>query len=59
MFPPPTHDDSRAVADVYSGHDPWIVIWQPRLVLGISDEPPPDSDIEQVRLVGKMVQRLV
>lgn len=31
MFPPPTHDYSRAVGEVYSGRDPGIVVWQPRL----------------------------
>ena len=59
MFPLPTQDYARAVADLYSGRDPGIVIWQLRLVLGISDEPPPDSDIERVRLVGEMIQGLV
>jgi hypothetical protein len=31
----------------------------PRLVLGISDELPPDSDIERVRMVGELVQSLI
>jgi hypothetical protein len=31
----------------------------PHLVLGISDEIPPDGDIERVRLVGEMVQGMV
>jgi hypothetical protein len=31
----------------------------PYLVLGISDEIPPDGDIERVRLVGEMVQGMV
>ena len=35
-----------------------VELFQPRLVLGISDEPPPDSDIERVRLIGELVQEL-
>jgi len=31
----------------------------PHLVLGVSDEPPPDSDIERIRLVGEMVLEMV
>jgi hypothetical protein len=31
----------------------------PRLVLGISDELPPNADIERVRLVGEMIQDMV
>jgi hypothetical protein len=33
-----------------------IDLFHPRLVLGISDELPPDGDIERVRLVGQLVQ---
>jgi hypothetical protein len=36
-----------------------VELFYPRLVLGISDEIPPDGDIERVRLVGEMVQGLV
>jgi hypothetical protein len=36
-----------------------VEMFYPHLVLGISDEPPPDSDIERVRLVGEMIQGLV
>ncbi|NLT35890.1 MAG: hypothetical protein GXX83_08330, partial [Gaiellales bacterium] len=36
-----------------------VELFHPRLVLGISDEIPPDGDIERVRLVGEMVQGLV
>ncbi len=36
-----------------------VKLFHPRLVLGISDEPPPDSDIERVRLVGELIQELV
>ena len=35
-----------------------IDLFHPRLVLGISDEIPPDGDIERVRLIGEMVQTL-
>jgi hypothetical protein len=33
-----------------------IDVFYPHLVLGVSDEPPPDSDIERIRLVGELVQ---
>jgi hypothetical protein len=36
-----------------------VELLYPRLVLGISDEIPPDGDIERVRLVGEMVRELV
>jgi len=36
-----------------------VDLFYPRLVLGISDEIPPDADIERVRLVGELVQELV
>ncbi|HIE51721.1 MAG TPA: hypothetical protein EYP85_08165, partial [Armatimonadetes bacterium] len=36
-----------------------IELFYPRLVLGISDEIPPDGEIERVRLVGELVQKLV
>ena len=36
-----------------------VELFYPRLVLGISDEIPPDGDIERVRLVGELVQELV
>lgn len=36
-----------------------VELFYPRLVLGISDEIPPDGDIERVRLVGELVQGLV
>ena len=36
-----------------------VELFYPRLVLGISDEIPPDGDIERVRLVGELVQTLV
>jgi hypothetical protein len=35
-----------------------VELFHPRLVLGISDEPPPDSDIERVRIVGEYIQSL-
>jgi len=33
-----------------------VELFYPRLVLGISDELPPDGDIERVRLVGELMQ---
>jgi hypothetical protein len=36
-----------------------VDLFYPRLVLGISDELPPDGLIERVRLVGQLVQELV
>jgi hypothetical protein len=36
-----------------------VELFYPRLILGISDEIPPDGDIERVRLVGELVQELV
>ncbi len=35
-----------------------IELFHPRLVLGISDEIPPDGDIERVRRIGEMVAEL-
>jgi hypothetical protein len=35
-----------------------VELFYPRLVLGISDEIPPDGDIERVRLVGEMVREM-
>lgn len=35
-----------------------VELFYPRLILGISDEIPPDGDIERVRLVGELVQEL-
>jgi hypothetical protein len=34
-------------------------LFYPRLILGISDEIPPDGDIERVQFVGDLVQELV
>lgn len=36
-----------------------VELLHPRLVLGISDEMPPDGDIERVGLVGELVQELI
>jgi hypothetical protein len=36
-----------------------VDLFYPHLVLGISDELPPDGDIERVRLVGKLVREIV
>jgi hypothetical protein len=35
-----------------------VKLFHPRLILGISDEIPPDGDIERVRLIGKMVREM-
>jgi hypothetical protein len=35
-----------------------VDLFYPRLVLGISDEIPPDGDIERVRVVGELVEEL-
>jgi hypothetical protein len=35
-----------------------VETFHPRLITGISDEPPPDSDIERVRLVGEYLASL-
>ncbi len=35
-----------------------VEMFHPRLVLGISDELPPDSDIERVRRIGELVEKL-
>jgi hypothetical protein len=35
-----------------------IDLFSPNLILGISDEPPPDSDIERVRIVGEYLESL-
>ncbi|MHB0858346.1 MAG: uroporphyrinogen decarboxylase family protein [Anaerolineae bacterium] len=36
-----------------------VELFYPRLVLGISDEIPPDGDLERVRMVGELVQTLI
>ncbi|MCD6291020.1 MAG: hypothetical protein J7M34_11000 [Anaerolineae bacterium] len=36
-----------------------VELFYPRLVLGISDEIPPDGDIRRVKLVGEMVRDLI
>jgi len=36
-----------------------VELFHPRLVLGISDELPPDGDIERVRLIGDLVQDML
>ncbi len=35
-----------------------VELFYPRLVLGISDEIPPDGDIERVRMVGELVREM-
>lgn len=35
-----------------------VDLFYPRLVLGVSDEVPPDSDIERVRLIGELAQQM-
>ena len=34
-----------------------LKLFSPNLILGISDEPPPPSDIEKVRFVSQIVER--
>jgi hypothetical protein len=36
-----------------------VQLFYPRLILGVSDELPPDADIERVRLVGELAANLV
>lgn len=36
-----------------------VDMFYPRLVLGVSDEVPPDGDIERVRLVGEMAREMI
>jgi len=36
-----------------------VELFYPRLILGVSDEVPPDADIERVRQVGELAQTLV
>ena len=36
-----------------------VDLFYPRLVLGISDEIPPDGDIERVRIVGEIIEDMV
>jgi hypothetical protein len=36
-----------------------VELFYPRLILGVSDELPPDADIERVRLLGKLAQELI
>lgn len=36
-----------------------VRLFYPRLVLGVSDELPPDSDIERVRMVGEMIRDIL
>jgi len=45
--------------ELYSCTDELVKTFYPRLILGISDEIPPDGDIERVRAVGKYVQTLM
>jgi uroporphyrinogen-III decarboxylase len=46
-------------ADIESCTREVVERFYPRLILGISDELPPDADIERVRRVGELVQSLV
>ncbi len=36
-----------------------VGLFHPRLALGISDEIPPDGDIERVRMIGELVMEMV
>lgn len=35
-----------------------VELFHPRLILGVSDEPPPDAEFERLKLVGEFVQGL-
>ena len=48
-----------SVDELVSCANKLVDLFYPRLVLGISDEIPPDADIERVRLVGQLVRELV
>ncbi len=52
FLPPFTEEDIRACVREL------VERFYPRLILGISDEIPPDGDIERVRMVGEMVQNM-
>ena len=51
--------DQYPVERLVEGVNRVVELFYPRLILGISDEIPPDGDIERVRLVGELVQKLV
>lgn len=50
---------SYPVEDLIAHVKRTVDLFYPRLVLGISDEIPPNGDIERVRLVGELVGELV
>ncbi len=50
---------SYAESDLIACTKRVVELFYPHLVLGISDEIPPDGDIERVRLVGELVKNLV
>lgn len=47
-----------SVDDLVECVEKCVRLFYPRLILGISDEIPPDGDIERVRLVSEMVKEL-
>lgn len=49
---------SYPVEDLIDCAERVVELFYPRLVLGISDEIPPDGDIERVRSVGELIQTL-
>jgi hypothetical protein len=50
---------SYTIETLVTGAKRLVELFYPRLVLGISDEIPPDGDIERVRLVGELAKELV
>ena len=50
---------SFPVEDLFDCARKIVKFFYPRLILGISDEIPPDGDIERVRAVGKLVRNMV
>ena len=51
--------DTFSFEDIRSCVGELVDTFYPRLVLGISDELPPNADIERVRMVGEMLQDLI
>jgi hypothetical protein len=49
---------SNPLEDLRACTEECVRLFHPRLILGVSDEVPPDSDIERVRLVGEWVHEM-
>jgi hypothetical protein len=50
--------DQYPVRQLISCAERAVDLFYPGLILGISDELPPDGDIERVRMVGKLLRSL-